>query len=93
MNFANYRDHAILLFDDFKMLPMSFLYFYNTACFITTLFTNYYILLPYLRMCVMYTVITQEQQLVRICINPELDFKITINNGCENLELFTSISS
>jgi hypothetical protein len=32
MNFANYRDHAIPLFYDFKILPMSFLYFYNTAC-------------------------------------------------------------
>jgi hypothetical protein len=52
MNFANYRDHAIPLFYDFKILPMSFLYFYNTACFmhdivngksplhITTLFMN-----------------------------------------------------
>ena len=52
MNFANYQDHAIPLFYDFKILPMSFLYFYNTACFmhdivngksplhITTLFTN-----------------------------------------------------
>jgi hypothetical protein len=28
MNFANYQDHAIPLFYDFKILPMSFLYFY-----------------------------------------------------------------
>ena len=55
-----------------------------------------HITIPYLRMFVMYTVITQERQLVKICINPELDlynFKITINNGRENLELFTSINS
>jgi hypothetical protein len=76
MNFANYRDHSIPLFYDCKILPMSFLYFYNTACFmhdivngksplhITTLFTN---------VCDVHTVITQEWQLVKICINPELD--------------------
>jgi hypothetical protein len=32
MNFANYQDDAIPLFYDLKILPMSFLYFYNTAC-------------------------------------------------------------
>ena len=32
INYANYKDHAIPFFIDSKILPLNFLYFYNTAC-------------------------------------------------------------
>ena len=40
MNYANYRDHAIPFFIDSKILPLNFLYFYNTVCLMHDIINN-----------------------------------------------------
>ena len=40
INYANYKDHAIPFFIDSKILPLNFLYFYNTACLMHDIINN-----------------------------------------------------
>ena len=40
MNFANFRDHAILFFINSGILPINFLYFYSIACIMNDVVNN-----------------------------------------------------